>query len=142
MTETFHLLTFRPPTHTMLAEAYPGFMGMELKRELIRGAGPVAVLQLLKRRDMYGYELAEALSQRSDGVLAMGQSTLYPLLYNLEAKRYVDSRWVELPSGRKRRYYRLTERGAQLLKTRRAEWQELFQAMIGLGLVNPIVREA
>ena len=42
---------------------------MELKRELIRGAGPVAVLQLLKRREMYGYELAEALSQRSDGVL-------------------------------------------------------------------------
>jgi PadR family transcriptional regulator PadR len=114
---------------------------MEVKRELIRGAGPVAVLQLLKRRDMYGYELAEALSQRSDGVLSMGQSTLYPLLYNLEAKRYVESRWVELPSGRKRRYYRLTDRGAQVLEARRAEWQELYEAMIGLGLVTPISQE-
>lgn len=115
---------------------------MELKRELIRGAGPVAVLQLLKRRDMYGYELAEALSARSDGVLALGQSTLYPLLYNLESKRHVESRWVELPSGRRRRYYRLTEKGAQVLDQRRAEWQELFQAMIGLGLVTPVAREA
>ncbi len=114
---------------------------MEVKRELIRGAGPVAVLQMLKRRDMYGYELAEALSQRSDGVLALGQSTLYPLLYNLESKRYVESRWVELPSGRKRRYYRLTERGAQVLEKRRAEWQELFEAMVGLGLVTPIAQE-
>ncbi|MDX2058306.1 MAG: PadR family transcriptional regulator [Gemmatimonadales bacterium] len=114
---------------------------MEVKRELIRGAGPVAVLQMLKRRDMYGYELAEALSQRSDGVLALGQSTLYPLLYNLESKRYVESRWVELPSGRKRRYYRLTERGAQVLEKRRAEWQELFEAMVGLGLVTPIGQE-
>ncbi|MBL8987398.1 MAG: PadR family transcriptional regulator [Gemmatimonadetes bacterium] len=114
---------------------------MEVKRELIRGAGPVAVLQMLKRRDMYGYELAEALSQRSDGVLALGQSTLYPLLYNLESKRYVESRWVELPSGRKRRYYRLTERGAQVLEERRAEWQELFEAMVGLGLVTPIGQE-
>lgn len=111
---------------------------MELKRELIRGAGPVAVLQLLKRRDMYGYELAEALSERSDGVLALGQSTLYPLLYNLEGKRQVESRWVELPSGRRRRYYTLTDKGALVLAQHRAEWQELFRAMIGLGLVTPI----
>lgn len=114
---------------------------MELKREIIRGAGPVAVLQLLKRRDMYGYELAELLTQRSDGVLALGQSTLYPLLYNLEAKRQVESRWVELPSGRRRRYYKLTDQGVAVLEQRRAEWQELFQAMIGLGLVTPIGQE-
>ena len=115
---------------------------MELKRELIRGAGPVAVLQLLKRRDMYGYELAEALSQRSDGVLALGQSTLYPLLYSLEARHEVTSRWVELPSGRRRRYYHLTDRGAAALEQRRSEWQELFKAMVGLGLVTPIEQEA
>jgi PadR family transcriptional regulator PadR len=86
---------------------------------------------------MYGYELAEALSRRTDGVLQLGQSTLYPLLYSMENKRLVESRWMELPSGRKRRYYRLTERGAAVLEARRAEWQELFQAMMGLGLVTP-----
>jgi PadR family transcriptional regulator PadR len=115
---------------------------MNVKRELVRGAGPVAVLQLLKRREMYGYELVEALSQRSDGVLAMGQSTLYPLLYNLEAQRLVSSRWVELPSGRKRRYYGLTERGAAVLEAHRARWQELYQAMVGLGLVTPVAQPA
>ena len=113
---------------------------MNVKRELVRGAGPVAVLQLLKRREMYGYQLVEALSLRSDGVLAMGQSTLYPLLYNLEAKRLVASRWVELPSGRKRRYYSLTERGAAVLESHRARWQELYEAMVGLGLVTPIAQ--
>ena len=112
--------------------------GMELRRELMRGAGPAAVMQLLKRREMYGYEIAESLGERSDGVLAMGQSTLYPLLYNLEAKRFVESRWVELKSGRKRRYYRLTDAGAGELKEYRARWQELFEAMVGLGLVSPI----
>lgn len=114
---------------------------MVVKRELIRGAGPVAVLQLLKRREMYGYELAESLSQRSDGVLALGQSTLYPLLYGLESKGMVESRWVELPSGRKRRYYRITDPGLAMLETQRAQWQELFQAMMGLGLVTPISTE-
>lgn len=114
---------------------------MEIRRELMRGAGPVAVLQLLKRRDMYGYELAEALSARSDGVLAMGQSTLYPLLYNLEARGWVASRWVEVKSGRKRRYYALTAEGAAELESHRARWQELFEAMVGLGLVTPIAAE-
>ncbi len=115
---------------------------MELRRELIRGAGPAAVLQLLKHRDRYGYELVEALSARSDGVLAMGQSTLYPLLYNLEAKHLVLSRWVELPSGRKRRYYQITEAGLAMLDDHRARWQELFEAMVSLGLVSPDRAEA
>lgn len=114
---------------------------MKIERELIRGAGPVAVLQLLRRRDMYGYELAEALSRRTDGVLALGQSTLYPLLYNLEAKRLVESRWEDAPSGRRRRYYRITDRGLAMLETRRAQWQELFEAMVGLGLVTPVAQE-
>jgi PadR family transcriptional regulator PadR len=111
---------------------------LKVERDLIRGAGPVAVLQLLKLREMYGYELVEALSRRTDGVLAMGQSTLYPLLYNLESKQLVESRWVELPSGRSRRYYRLTERGAAALAARQAEWRELFQALSGLGLLDPV----
>jgi PadR family transcriptional regulator PadR len=110
---------------------------LKVERDLIRGAGPVAVLQLLKAREMYGYELVEALSRRTDGVLALGQSTLYPLLYSLEAKKLVESRWVDLPSGRSRRYYRLTDRGAEVLRARQAEWRELFHALAGLGLLEP-----
>ena len=102
----------------------------------MRGAGPVAVLQLLKRREMYGYEIAETLSRRTSGVLAMGQSTLYPLLYSLESKGLVESRWAEAASGRKRRYYKLTEQGEQFLHQRRVEWRELFAAMAGLGVVE------
>jgi PadR family transcriptional regulator PadR len=111
---------------------------MDIKREVVRGAGPAAVLQLLKRREMYGYELAEALSRQTENVLSLGQSSLYPLLYNLESKRLVRSRWVELPSGRRRRYYGLTDRGIQVLDAHRAQWQALFEAMVGLGLVTPI----
>ena len=60
-----------------------------IEGEFLRGAGPVAVLKLLERGEMYGYEIVEALEKRTDGVLAMGQSTLYPMLYNLEAKGFV-----------------------------------------------------
>jgi PadR family transcriptional regulator PadR len=108
---------------------------MRIERELMRGAGPVAVLKLLERREMYGYELVEALAQRSDGVLAMGQSTLYPLLYNLEAKRLIEGVDRTAPSGRPRRYYRLTRRGRTELARQSRQWDAVVQAMRALGVL-------
>lgn len=97
----------------------------------------MAVLQLLEQRDMYGYELVEALQQRTEGVLAMGQSTLYPLLYNLEAKGQIKGTWKTAESGRRRKYYAITQRGAARLASHRRQWQQLFGAMESLGLVDP-----
>jgi PadR family transcriptional regulator PadR len=106
-----------------------------IEREFMRGAGPVAVLKLLERGEMYGYEIVEALERRTDGVLAMGQSTLYPMLYNLEAKGLVAARWDESGS-RPRKYYRLTESGRTRLATDAATWHRLTTAMGALGLTR------
>ncbi len=108
---------------------------MRIERELMRGAGPVAVLKLLERREMYGYELVEALAQRSDGILAMGQSTLYPLLYNLEAKGLIEGADRTAPSGRPRRYYRLTRRGRTELARQSQQWETVVRAMRALGVI-------
>ena len=106
---------------------------MRVGRELMRGAGPVAVLSLLEQGERYGYELVEALEKSTDGVLAMGQSTLYPLLYNLEAKKLIASRLDE--SGpRKRKYYRLTKQGEKRLSRDTEQWLLLMQAMQSLGI--------
>jgi PadR family transcriptional regulator PadR len=102
----------------------------------MRGAGPVAVLQLLAKREMYGYELIGELDQQTAGVLAMGQSTLYPMLYHLEAKGLIRGRWRRGESGRRRKYYAITAAGRQRLTHQRAEWDELFAAMQVLGLVR------
>src|SRR5215510_2876356 len=91
---------------------------MKIESELMRGAGPTAVMQLLSGGEKYGYELVEALARQSNGVLAMGQSTLYPLLYNLEAKGLVTSR-VDESGARPRRFYRLTQQGPANWATKR-----------------------
>ena len=123
-----------PPLLTPLLR-FASSSPMPLDRELMRGAGPVAVLKLLERREMYGYELVEALEARTEGVLAMGQSTLYPMLYNLEAKGLVASRWDESgPRGRK--YYRLTASGKQRLADDSAQWKAVTGAMKRLGIVG------
>ncbi len=100
----------------------------------MRGAGPLALLKLLDEREMYGYELAEALDRQSDGVLAMGHSTLYPLLYNLADKGLVTQRDARSEAGRARKYYALTQKGRDWLAEHGREWAGLVEAMGKLGL--------
>ncbi len=115
---------------------------MTLEREWMRGAAPLAVLVLLERREMYGYELVEALERDTGGLLAMGQSTVYPLLYNLEARGHVEPTLRTAPSGRKRKYYRLTPGGRAWLAEQRGQWHTLVEAMGRLGLAGPTPGEA
>jgi PadR family transcriptional regulator PadR len=109
---------------------------MRIERELMRGAGPVAVLRLLEGGEKYGYELVKNLDRQSQGVLAMGQSTLYPLLYNLQAKGLIVSRSEIADNGRSRKYYRLTDKGKRKLAKDRKQWEALSAAMGKLGLIG------
>ncbi len=114
----------------------------------MRGAGPTAVLKLLERGEMYGYEIVDALSRRTEGVLAMGQSTLYPLLYNLEAKGLVTSRWQQPGEGgtgqegasRPRKYYALTSKGRTKLASDQSQWGALAGALRSLGVLDATPR--
>ncbi|MEM7783650.1 MAG: helix-turn-helix transcriptional regulator [Planctomycetota bacterium] len=109
---------------------------MKLERELMRGAGPTAVMQLLASGEMYGYEIVESLSKKSKGVFELGQSTLYPMLYNLEGKGIVSSRQKAGPNGRMRRYYKLTSKGKKKLETDRAQWVAVVKGLGALGVTR------
>jgi len=119
----------------MLATENRG-VAMRIEKELMRGAGPAAVLMLLAGGEKYGYELVQLLDDQSGGVLAMGQSTLYPLLYNLQAKGLIASRVEEADNGRPRKYYRLTRKGSQQLARHRKQWEALSLAMGKLGVTG------
>ncbi len=114
---------------------------MKIERDLMRGAGPTAVLQVLSKGEAYGYELVEALSQRTEGVLAMGQSTLYPMLYNLEAKGLIEATWKDASTGRQRKYYRLTSKGKRKLAEDVETWNALAAAMRTLGVLRSALAE-
>lgn len=116
---------------------------MKIERELMRGAGPLAVLKLLEKEEMYGYELVEQLAARTEGVLAMGQSTLYPMLYNLEAQGFIRASWRDAPAGaggtRERKYYALTPRGKKRLAQDQRQYASLMLALTKLGALAPDV---
>ena len=105
---------------------------MKFESQLLKGIAPTVVLEILSRGQMYGYELSEAIEQRSDRILTLGKGTLYPLLYNLEAQRLVKGKWQTADSGRKRRYYSITSRGKAHLAKQKQQLRELTE---GLNLV-------
>lgn len=109
---------------------------MKLEREMMRGAGPTAVMQLLASEEMYGYQIVETLAQQSQGVFELGQSTLYPMLYNLESKGLVKSKQKVGDNGRQRRYYQLTAKGKKKLETDKQQWSALIKGMGALGLTR------
>ncbi|MHC4498258.1 MAG: PadR family transcriptional regulator [Planctomycetota bacterium] len=105
---------------------------MKFESQLLKGIAPVVVLEILSRGKMYGYELSRAIEERSDNILTLGKGTLYPLLYNLEAKKLIKGKWESIDSGRQRRYYSITSRGKGELAKQKAQLKELTT---GLNLV-------
>ena len=105
---------------------------MKFVSQLLKGVAPVVVLEILSRGRMYGYELSQAIESRSGDILSLGKGTLYPLLYNLEAKKLIKGKWEQANSGRKRRYYSITGKGKSQLAKQKAQMKELTT---GLDLV-------
>ena len=81
------------------------------------------VLSLLSGEDMYGYQMIVELARRSDHTFEMKEGTLYPVLHGLEKEGLVEAYQQEAPTGRVRKYYKLTQKGKKLLDEKRAEWE-------------------
>ena len=105
---------------------------MKFESQLLRGIAPTVVLEILSRGQMYGYELSQAIEQRSNDILVLGKGTLYPLLYNLEAKKLVRGKWETKDSSRPKRYYSITSKGKSHLAKQKEQLKEL---RTGLDLV-------
>ena len=105
---------------------------MRFESQLLKGIAPTVVLEILSRGEMYGYQLSETIENRTEKVLTLGKGTLYPLLYNLEAKKLIKGRWRQAKNSRKRKYYSITGKGkSQLAKQK----QQLCDLRKGLDLV-------
>ena len=105
---------------------------MKFESQLLRGIAPTVVLEILSRGPMYGYELRKAIEQRSNDILVVGKGTLYPLLYNLEAKKLVKGKWEMKGSKRPKRYYYITSTGKTCLAKQK---EQLTALRTGLDLV-------
>ena len=84
-----------------------------IDREWKKGSAELLILSLLEALPRHGYEISKLIEQRSQGALRFHAASLYPLLYRLEKRGWIQGRWVEKPGQRRRRFYRLTAQGGQ-----------------------------
>ena len=94
-----------------------------------KGSAELLILSLLEARPRHGYEISKLIEQRSGGAVRFYVASLYPLLYRLEKRGLLQGRWVEKAGQRRRRYYRLTPQGRQVLASQRRVWQAFVEAI-------------
>ncbi len=102
---------------------------MKLDKGLMAGSSTMLVLTLLESGDMYGYQMIEELSRRSNQVFQMQEGTLYPILHTLEKGKYLSSYEQQAPTGRMRKYYKLTRKGRELLGEKKSEWEKFHSGV-------------
>jgi transcriptional regulator len=103
--------------------------GAVFSRELKKGSSELLILSLLEARARHGYEIGKLIELRSGGRLQFRIASLYPMLCRLEDRGLIAGRWIERAGERRRRFYRLTPQGRDMLKHERAQWREFIAAI-------------
>ena len=107
----------------------PHTLSKKLDRELKKDSAELLILSLVEFRPRHGYEISKLIDARSDGTLRFNVASLYPLLYRLEKRGWIQGRWVEKAGQRRRRYYKLTPAGKKVLAAQRSTWQSFVAAI-------------
>src|SRR5262249_12844026 len=126
------LATFRalPPSYTFAQYVAMTYIKSPiLDRELKKGSAELLILSLVEAQPRHGYELSKLIEARSDGAIVFRVASLYPLLYRLEKRGWIQGRWVEKAGQRRRRFYRRTPGGAHVLASQRDTWREFVDAI-------------
>jgi PadR family transcriptional regulator, regulatory protein PadR len=100
-----------------------------LDRELKKGSAELIILSIVEGRARHGYELSKLIETRSAGQLKFHLASLYPLLYRLEERGWLQGKWVEKAGQRRRRFYQLTPEGRRVLARQRQTWKAFVHAM-------------
>jgi PadR family transcriptional regulator, regulatory protein PadR len=107
-----------------------------LDRELKKGSAELIILSILEPRPRHGYEISKLIEARSNGQLKFHIASLYPMLYRLEERGWLQGRWVEKAGQRRRRFYTLTAEGRRVLASQRNTWKAFVEAMDLITWVN------
>lgn len=95
---------------------------LELGKDLVAASSTPMVLAILSEGDSYGYAILQRVRELSGGRMEWTDGMLYPVLHRLERQGFVESRWERAETGRRRKYYRITDAGRKQLEHERSQW--------------------
>jgi DNA-binding PadR family transcriptional regulator len=121
---------------------------VSINKDLVAASSTPLVLAILAEGDSYGYAILKRVRELSGGELEWTDGMLYPVLHRLERSGLIEARWDQAESGRKRKYYRVTEAGREQLAEEWRQWRTVDQALrniwtalavAGVAILNPIL---
>ena len=102
---------------------------MHITKDLVAASATPLVLAILAEQESYGYAILKRVNELSAGRLEWSDGLLYPLLHRLERLGYVESHWRSSTNGRRRKYYRITDRGRTELAAQQAQWATVVDTL-------------
>jgi len=102
---------------------------IKLNKQSLDGNVETLLLTILESGPNYGYAIVKELNERAEGLLKLGEGTIYPVLHRLEEKKLITARWRFAENNRERKYYRLSPKGRRALASNRKQWEILAEVM-------------
>ncbi|AIM15143.1 PadR family transcriptional regulator [Neobacillus sedimentimangrovi] len=99
--------------------------------QLRKGVFELAILSLLKSKQMYGYEISKFLKEVP--TLSISEGAIYPILKRMSEEGWIDYYWVDSSGGPKRKYYQITTKGEKILEYRLTQYEEIHKVLLFLG---------
>jgi PadR family transcriptional regulator len=99
------------------------------KTDLLQGTLDMLILKTLTRESMHGWAIAQRIHELSDDVLTVEEGSLYPALYRMEEKGWIDSEWGQSENNRRAKYYKLTRTGRKQLENQTDGWERMVLAI-------------
>jgi PadR family transcriptional regulator, regulatory protein PadR len=97
--------------------------------ELLRGTLDLLILRTLLPGPSHGHAIAKHIQRTSEDLLQVETGSLYPALYRLEARGWIDASWELSEKGKRARYYRITAKGRKQLASEQSKWDAFARAM-------------
>jgi PadR family transcriptional regulator, regulatory protein PadR len=115
---------------------------MDIGKDLVAASATPLVLAILNEGESYGYAIIKRVGELTDGELQWTDGMLYPILHRLERKGSISATWGTSETGRRRKYYRLTECGQQELERHQLQWNVVDAALrdIWRNELNPAMQ--
>ncbi|MFV2074086.1 MAG: PadR family transcriptional regulator [Thermoanaerobaculales bacterium] len=107
------------------------------KPDLLHGTLDLLILQTLEHGRRHGWAISKHIRQISEDVLEVNQGSLYPALYRLEKRDWIEAEWGTSPSGRRAKFYRLLSAGRKQLAVEGEHWREFAKAVNRVLGVEP-----
>ena len=100
-----------------------------LSKQALDGNVETIILSELNGGENYGYALIHDINEKHRGLLALGEGTIYPVLYRMEDKGLIQSEVRKTAAGRDRKYYRVSPRGRKVLRENLRQWEAMVKVM-------------